>query len=123
MEIKLLNELDWKENYSLILTLHEEASESAYLSANYDLMNKYAEIIIKNVKKDEDSSNIYKIIIQSSMSQNKLKEAVLFSLEILKKLGVQFPKKFRKFFIFYYILKIQFLIKGEKINKIKTCKK
>ena len=52
--IDLVKGFKWDRDYSLILHLYEGAAESAYLSAQYELMYEFADIIKKNVKNNFD---------------------------------------------------------------------
>jgi predicted ATPase len=70
-----------------------EAAEAAFLSGDFDRMQKLVESCAKLRKTLLDKVKVYEVQIQAYVSQNKLLEAVNIALEILKLLGVEFPSQ------------------------------
>ncbi|MBD1885764.1 serine/threonine-protein kinase, partial [Microcoleus vaginatus] len=89
----LLANSSWTHQYELTLALHTEAAESAFLSGDFDRMQKLAEVVQNRAKTLLDKIKVYEVQIQAYVSQNKLLEAVNIALEILKLLGVEFPSQ------------------------------
>jgi predicted ATPase/signal transduction histidine kinase len=93
VSLGLLAEDSWIHQYELTLILHTEAAEAAFLSGDFDRMQKLAEVVQNSAKTLLDKIKVYEVQIQAYVSQNKLLEAVNIALEILKLLGVEFPSQ------------------------------
>src|SRR4028119_114559 len=89
----LLANSSWTHQYELTLALYTEAAEAAFLSGDFDRMQKLAEVVQNCAKTLLDKIKVYEVQIQAYVSQNKLLEAVNIALEILKLLGVEFPSQ------------------------------
>ncbi|MEG4112479.1 MULTISPECIES: AAA family ATPase [unclassified Microcoleus] len=89
--LSLLAVDSWDNRYELALMLHEEAAESAYLSGDFDGMQRFVEIVQNCAKTLLDIVKVYKVQIQAYMAQNKLLEALNTGLQVLKQLEVEFP--------------------------------
>ncbi|RCJ32896.1 serine/threonine protein kinase [Nostoc minutum NIES-26] len=83
----------WESHYQLTLALYEEAAEVAFLSGNFDAMQKFIEVVQNRAKTLLDKMKVYEVQIQAYASQNKLKEALNTGLQVLKLLGVEFPNQ------------------------------
>ena len=81
----------WESHYHLTLALHTEAAEAAFLSGDFEEMQRLVEIVQNSAKTPLDIVKVYKVQIQAYMGQNKLKEALNIGLQVLKQLGVEFP--------------------------------
>jgi predicted ATPase/signal transduction histidine kinase len=82
----------WENQYELTLALHQLAAESAYLSGNFQEVEKLIEILLIQVKKVPEQSKIYEIKIQAYVAQNQLLNAIQAALVFLRKLGVELPE-------------------------------
>ncbi|MBD2561942.1 MULTISPECIES: trifunctional serine/threonine-protein kinase/ATP-binding protein/sensor histidine kinase [Nostoc] len=89
----LLAEASWNSNYDLTLALHEEATEAAFLSGDFEGMQRFVEIVQNHAKTLLDKIKVYEVQIQAYVGQNRLLEAVSTGLQVLKLLGVEFPQK------------------------------
>jgi predicted ATPase/signal transduction histidine kinase/CheY-like chemotaxis protein len=89
--LSLLAVDSWDNRYELALRLHEEAAESAYLSGDFDRMQRFVEIVQNCAKTLLDIVKVYEVQIQAYMAQNKLLEALNTGLQVLKQLEVEFP--------------------------------
>ncbi len=89
---KLLAEESWKNNYPLALILYSEASEVAYLSRDYQQMEEFASVVLQQAETVIDRVNVYHTKIQAHIAQYQPEQAIATALEILKLLGVNFPK-------------------------------
>ncbi|MEG4516465.1 MULTISPECIES: ATP-binding sensor histidine kinase [unclassified Microcoleus] len=89
----LLANSSWTHQYELTLALHTEAAEAAFLSGDFDRMQKLASVVQNCAKNLLEKIKIYEVQIQASVSQKKLLEAVNTALEVLKLLGVEFPQE------------------------------
>lgn len=89
----LLTEESWRGQYELTLSLYSEAAEAAFLSGDFQTMQRFVEIVQNHAKTLLDKIKVYEVQIQAYMGQNRLLEAVNTGLEVLKLLGVEFPQE------------------------------
>ncbi|MGF1673473.1 MAG: AAA family ATPase [Rivularia sp. (in: cyanobacteria)] len=90
--ISLLSSDCWQNNYQLTLSLYDSAVEVAYLTGNYEQMQQWADIILKQAETVLDKTKVYEVIILTKIAQNQLIEAVKFGLNVLESLGVKIPE-------------------------------
>ena len=79
----------WKRQYSLVLSLHEEATEMSWLCGRFELMEKLAGAVKDNAREDPELVNVYRCRIQAYTTRGELKKAQETGAEILEKLGYQ----------------------------------
>ncbi|MBD3560239.1 AAA-like domain-containing protein, partial [Planktothrix sp. FACHB-1355] len=89
--LDLLEEGCWQRQYDLTLELYVEAAEAAYLSTDFEEMERLTEIVLKQAKTLLDKVKAYEVSIQGYWAENKNLEAVNTALKVLKLLGVVFP--------------------------------
>ncbi|NDJ20895.1 AAA family ATPase [Nostoc sp. B(2019)] len=94
--IELLNQNAWDSHYKLILSLHDEAAELAYLTGRFEQVEQHINIIRQHTKSLLDQVKAYEILIQAYLAQNQLQEAINTALEVLQKLGIHLPKQPKK---------------------------
>ncbi len=90
--LELLGVAAWKRQYSLALSLHEEATEMSRLCGRFDLMEKLAGAVKDNAREDPDLVNVYLCRIQAYTTQGELKKAMETGEEILEKLRCQLSR-------------------------------
>lgn len=91
--IEILRSDRWETQYNLSIELFMEASETAYLSGDFESMKHIVEEVLKNAKGLLDKVKVYEVMIQSCIAQNKQLDAVKIALPILERLGVKIPAK------------------------------
>ncbi|HEY9695576.1 MAG TPA: AAA family ATPase [Oculatellaceae cyanobacterium] len=89
--LELLASDSWESQYELTLALYEEVAEAAFLSGDFDRMQRCIEVVQEQAKTLLDKVKVYEVQIQGYMGQNRLLEAVNTGLQVLKLLGVEFP--------------------------------
>ncbi|NQE37334.1 trifunctional serine/threonine-protein kinase/ATP-binding protein/sensor histidine kinase [Microcoleus asticus] len=89
----LLTENSWHNQYELTLALSTKAAEVAYLSGDFEQMEKLASVVENCAKMLLDKVKVYEVQMQAYMAQNKLQEALNTGLQVLKQLGVEFPSE------------------------------
>lgn len=72
--------------------MYEIATETAYLSGDFQQMERWADIVIQHAKNAVDKVKVYAVKIQANLAQVKKLEAVKIGLEALKLLGVSLPE-------------------------------
>ncbi len=90
--LSLLGEESWERQYELILALHVEAAESAYLSDDFDRMEQLAAVVRDRARTVLDKVRIYRVTVLGYANQHKLAEAMRSGLEILALLGINLPE-------------------------------
>ncbi len=83
----------WESQYTMTLVLYEEAAETAFLSGDFDEMQRFVAVVQQQAKTLLDKVKVYELQIQACVAQNKLTEAANTGLQVLKLLGVEFPEK------------------------------
>ncbi|MDJ0620526.1 MAG: trifunctional serine/threonine-protein kinase/ATP-binding protein/sensor histidine kinase [Calothrix sp. MO_192.B10] len=90
--IKLLKADCWQSQYQLALELHNLGGEAAYLAGNFELMGEFIQKVLDRVENPLDKVKVYEVQIQAYGAQNQALEAVKLGKEVLKSLGIEFPK-------------------------------
>ena len=116
--IGLLNHKFWQSQYDLILALHVEAAEAAYLSGNVKPMEQLIEVALLQAKTLLDTVKVYEIKIQSYMAQNKMLEAVEIGRHVLKLLDVSLPKNPNTLHIIFGLLRTKIALGRKRIDSL-----
>ncbi len=116
--VELLEADSWQQQYDLTLALHTEAAETAYLSGDFEQMDKLASIVLEHAKDVLDTVKIYQVKIEAFMAHNKMLETVETGLQILKSLGTTYPEKPNKLHIVLALLKVKFTLAGKQIEDL-----
>ncbi|MBG1265601.1 ATP-binding sensor histidine kinase [Nostoc sp. WHI] len=91
--IELLAADSWQTHYDLTLTLYVKASETAYLSTNFEQIDRFAEEVIKYAKTLLDKVKVFEVKILFYAAENQLQESANIGLKFLRLLGVTFPEQ------------------------------
>ncbi|MBF0450514.1 MAG: diguanylate cyclase [Candidatus Magnetomorum sp.] len=116
--ISLLTEDAWEVYYSLICSLHLEASETAYLAGNFDEMVRLSEEVLTHSHQLMDQAKVYEIRLQACKMQDKKKEAIEIGQKVLAMLGVSIPKRANKISAIIAIARIYFRMSGKRIEHL-----
>lgn len=87
----------WNADYSLSLALYTETAEAAFLTGNRAEMEKLAAVVLDQARSLPDTTPIYALKILNHTSQNELLKAIETCRQVLKKLGVNLPRRCGKF--------------------------
>ncbi|MBF2063561.1 MAG: GAF domain-containing protein [Calothrix sp. C42_A2020_038] len=90
--IELLTNDSWERRYNLSLNLFETATEAAYLAGEFEQMEKFVEVVLKQTQTLLEQVKVYEFKIKALGAQNKTLEAFNTALAFLKLLGVEFPE-------------------------------
>jgi len=90
--ITLLGEESWESRYELILELHVEAAEAAYLSTEHEEMDRLADVVLHQARTALDRLKVYEVIIRARTVQNRPLDAVQTALHAMELFGVKFPR-------------------------------
>ncbi len=83
----------WKTNYDLILELYLETTEVAYLCGEFEQVERWVAIVLKETDSVLDIIKIYEVKIQTEIAQNQPLKAVDTALHVLQQLGISFLEK------------------------------
>ncbi|MEG4472032.1 AAA family ATPase, partial [Microcoleus sp. AT9_B5] len=89
--ITLLTPDCWQSQYELALMLHELATENAFLAADFEQMEHWAQIVLQKGKTLLDRVKIYEIQIQKHTLQHQLLDASALAKQVLSQLGIPLP--------------------------------
>ncbi len=90
---ELCPEEAWITHYPLMLELHIELAEMAYVCTQFERMEEVAAETMVHCQDSLDMARISEIMIATYTAENQLEKAMLTAENILGLLGVHFPKK------------------------------
>jgi predicted ATPase/signal transduction histidine kinase/tRNA A-37 threonylcarbamoyl transferase component Bud32 len=88
---KLLAKDSWETTYELTLFLYVEATVAAYLSTDFEQMEKLAAIVLQQAKNILDKVKIYEVKISACIAETKQLKAIEIGFQVLPLLGVNLP--------------------------------
>ncbi|MFM7789039.1 MAG: hypothetical protein ACKO90_13125, partial [Microcystis panniformis] len=113
---KLLKKASWKNNYQLTLNIYSEATEIAYLSGNFEQMQRWANLVLKQAKTTLDKVKVYEVIIEAYHAQNHELKAVQIGLSVLKSFDFQIPESLQSSDIQKELTKTRKKLAGQNIE-------
>jgi predicted ATPase/serine phosphatase RsbU (regulator of sigma subunit)/tRNA A-37 threonylcarbamoyl transferase component Bud32 len=116
--IRLLGDKGWQTQYGLALALHVEAAEAAYLSGDFEQMERLAQIVQNQAKTVLDKAQVIEVKILALIAQTKLEQAVDTGVQILRQLGVRLPQKPNKLNILMGLLETKLTLAGKRISDL-----
>ncbi|MCP4133718.1 MAG: AAA family ATPase [bacterium] len=116
--IRLMGKSGWERNYTMQLSLHEEAQEAVYLGADYAESEKFFNLVLLHAGAILDKVRAYEIRIITFTSEGRYREAVDMGLKILKLLGLKIPKNIHKWHIVLELLKCKLALAGKTDEEI-----
>ncbi|HSH02328.1 MAG TPA: AAA family ATPase [Anaerolineae bacterium] len=81
----------WEDEYELVLALHTEAAEGAYLAGDLAEMERLAGVIVAEARQLLDTVALQEIRIQALMVQQQLEEGIVYALGVLAQFGFELP--------------------------------
>jgi PAS domain S-box-containing protein len=116
--LKLLNENSWNEQYELTLSLHIEGCESAYLTGDFDMMERISAIVLSHATSEVEKTRIYVVKILAYTAQNKPLDAAQVAISSVNRLGIKLSQKTNKLKILHSLIKTKICLKGKDIQNI-----
>jgi len=81
----------WQTQYDLTLLLHQAAAEAAFLSGDFEAMDRLVTTVVSQAHDVLDCVAVYTVQIQALMARHELAEAAHLGLRVLQQLGVHLP--------------------------------
>lgn len=116
--IRALGQSSWTTWYDLTLQLHVHATETAYLTADFQSMERFSSRVLEKAKDILDKARVYEIKIQAAIAQYNMLEAMKIALGVLRMLGVRIPKNPSKLHIALALVKTRLLFLGKNIESL-----
>ncbi len=114
----LLDDENWKEDYSLTLALHNACAESAYLSGRFSEVEPLTAKIIQEARSENEKLDAYLVLVMTAMGQGNLPEVLRHGLAGLRIVGVHFPSKPLLPHIIFSLLSTKKALLGKTIESI-----
>jgi PAS domain S-box-containing protein len=116
--LKLLQKNCWNEQYELTLSLHIQGCESAYLTGDFDTMERISAIVLDSAVNETDKTKIYIVKILAYTAQNRPLDAAKVAISSVNRLGVKISQKTNKLKILNSLIKTKLCLKGKDIQNI-----
>ncbi|MEM8674445.1 MAG: AAA family ATPase [Cyanobacteria bacterium P01_G01_bin.67] len=118
ISIKLLAKNSWHTNYRFTLNIYNSAAEYSYLSGEFLVMENLFSEVLKQAKTVLDKISIYETKIQAHIAQSQPKGAINSALEILKLLGINFPRSPKKIHFLLALIRTKLALSGRQIESL-----
>ena len=102
----------WASHYDLALALYTEATEAAYLSGKFDLMDVWFREILDRANSTLETVKPYEIRILAYKAENRFLDAINTGLELLDALGEKFPRNPNAGHVFRDLALTHFALRG-----------
>jgi len=83
----------WQTNYDLTLELYSENAEAAFLCGDFKDIESCTAIVLQEAKTVLDTVKVYEVKIQTDIAQGQSLKAIDTGLQVLRQLGISFPKE------------------------------
>src|SRR5436190_4721092 len=104
---------EWANQYELLSELTTNAAEAAYLSGEYEKVDKHVQSMMQHSRTLIDSVKGYEIEIKKLIAQNKLIEAIKLGIEVLNKLGIKLPMNPGRLSVLKDMLQTRWLLRNK----------
>jgi diguanylate cyclase (GGDEF)-like protein len=116
--VRLLGTEGWLAWYDLTLEFHVEAAKAAYLSTDFEEMERLAAIVLQRAKPLLDKVKVYEVKIHACIARNFRRAAVQTALPVLQLLGERFPEKPGKVRVVADFVKTKLLLMTRRIDTL-----
>ncbi len=116
--LRALEKDSWTSDYDLALELHVEAAEAAYLCTAFDEMEQLCGTVMRAAGSLLDKVKAYEVMIQASIAQYKMLDAIERALEVLSLLGIHIPAKPSTTTSVVHLIRTKLLLFGKKIETL-----
>jgi len=116
--LSLLSEQHWQTHYTLIMSLHVEGTEIAYLNTELTQVEVLFQTVLKQAATPLEKVKVYQIRIRAYQSLNEPLQATLIGLEIVKILGISLPNKHFPFYIISSLIKTKWMLRNKSVAEL-----
>ncbi|HLO86885.1 MAG TPA: AAA family ATPase [Nostocaceae cyanobacterium] len=116
--LDLLGKDSWQNQYDLTLNLYIEVAEAEYLSSDFAKSIELANLAIEQTKEILDQVKLYRTQIQAYIAQNLQEKALGIGVQVLRKLGVQLPRKASQLSIVVALLQTKSTLLNKQIEDL-----
>ncbi len=116
--LELLPVNRWQVQYEITLTLSIEAAEAAYLSGQFEQIEKLISAVLENAIQLLDKVKIYEVKIAACMAQNQILAAIDTGLTVLKLLGINIPPKATNLDILMNLIATKLTLMGKQVASL-----
>ena len=111
--ISLMHKRSWRDDYDLMLAIHNAAAEIAYARGDFDDMKRIVAEVLHNARSFEDKlqANLTKVYALGSM--NRTPEAVALGLDLLNQLDERIPADPSVSRIWYSFARTRYMLSGK----------
>ncbi|MGB0384017.1 MAG: ATP-binding protein [Ardenticatenaceae bacterium] len=108
----------WQSQYAITLALHVEGAEAAYLSGDFEQLERLVKVVEKQATSLLDKVKAYEVQLRAHLIKGNQNASTRFGLEVLQKLGVTFPEKPTKAHIMLALARTKFTLLGKKPEEL-----
>jgi predicted ATPase len=116
--INMLGNRRWRDEYDLSLDLYGSMAEVACSQGDYARVDELLQEILENSRSLHEKLRALTIQVYSLGSRNEHQEAIDKGVEVLKLLGLKFPKKSRMIHILMSMMKTKRMLRGRSDEQI-----
>ncbi len=91
--IEMCEEETWAECRGLALDLHVEAAEAAYLSTEFEEMERYVDSVVEHAESLDEKIRAYEVQMRGDIARARKRDAIRTGLQVLALLGGRIPEK------------------------------
>jgi predicted ATPase/signal transduction histidine kinase len=116
--LRLLGPSRWQLQYELSLSLALETVETAYLSGEFEVMEKFAADVLSHAHSLLETVKAHEVKIQAYSAQNQLLKAISTALAVLRLLGTDLPEQPQRWHRARGWLELKLALRGRDIEDL-----
>ncbi len=117
--LDLVDESLWDKDYALALTLYSDAAQAAYLTGDYDEMDRLLSIGFARAQQLLDKVKLYQVRMAACMARGQLLEAIDTAKPVLAELGHRFPARPRPWHAVVKLLWLKWRLRRTSIDDLR----
>ncbi len=120
MAMALLDDDDWKTDYQLVLEIHAEAAEAAYLAGAYEVMDELIDTGLTRARELLDKIKFYLVQISACMARGRLLEAIDLAKPVMAQLGHPYPARPTKRHILAKLIQLKWCLRNKRMDDLRN---
>ncbi|MBN1532989.1 MAG: PAS domain S-box protein, partial [Spirochaetes bacterium] len=108
----------WRTDYESALYLYASAAEYAFLSGNYDAMNRWGDAVLENGASLLHKIKIHELVIESCYAQNRIMDGLAKGLALIRKLGYPLPRHPGMIHVVWELIRLKISLLSSGIGKL-----